>query len=99
METSDEPSAAARIVWLTPDEGGRWIVPPGPRYIAPAHFDVPDEKWPEEAWSLVATKESDPSDNEWVARVTFLVPEAPHEWLRSGNRFDYHEGERVVARG
>jgi len=34
-----------------------------------------------------------------LAEIEFLVPEAPHEFLSTGARFELCEGRRVVAKG
>jgi hypothetical protein len=33
------------------------------------------------------------------ARVAFLFPDAPHEMLKEGERFELREGHKVVAKG
>jgi hypothetical protein len=90
----------ARIHWLPAAEGGRKHPPRGARYSTAARFEKEAEKWPQEAWSIVAefTKELD--DSSCVeAEIRFLTPEAPAHLLEPGNRFELYEGRRLVARG
>jgi hypothetical protein len=89
----------AIVQWLTPEEGGRKAPPLGSWYASVAGFGgVPPD--PAEAWSLVVEFESEP-DTELKQRVCvrFLAPEAPHELLHAGSRFQLYEGQQLVARG
>lgn len=90
----------ARIVWLTPEEGGRRHPPSGPRYVAPARVDG-QVAGPDGAnWSMVVEWLTQPTDPiEWIAEVRYLVDEAPHELLMRGVRFELYEGKKCVARG
>src|SRR4051794_10506649 len=93
-------SRIAHLTWLTPEQGGRHSVPAGPRYIAPARFDVPKDQSECGAWSLIVDLQSRPPGSaDWIAAVRFLVPEAPHEWLKEGVQFHLYEGKKCVAHG
>lgn len=89
----------ARIRWLTFEEGGRKIVPPGPRYVAPAKFHILNT-WPKEAWSLVVEMlgSGDPGGSQ-LAHVWFLVVDAPEWVLVSGAKFEMYEGAKCVLEG
>ena len=95
--------ARARIQWLSPEAGGRKRPPIGPKgtkYSNVCHFEVDPVDRYENAWSLVVQFEG-PScgELEIMATVWFLFPEAPHEFLQAGNRFELYEGYRLVATG
>ena len=90
----------AKITWLTPDQGGRRAPPSGPQYIAPARFIVAADRSSYGNWGLVVDLVSRPAaSNDWIAKVRFLVGEAPHEWLADGTRFELYEGTKRVAQG
>jgi hypothetical protein len=90
----------AMIEWLPQSQGGRLAPPIGPRYVAPVKFDSDSGDWPVEAWSLVVDRIDAPhGPNKWLARVGFLVDEAPHERLTDDADFGLYEGKRCVARG
>jgi hypothetical protein len=93
-------AGVARVAWLTEGEGGRRTLPTGPRYSTPARFEG-QAPGPEGAnWSLVLDlKTSPPQSTDWIADVRFLFPEAPHELLSKGARFELYEGKKCVARG
>jgi hypothetical protein len=95
-------SALAKIQWLKPDQGGRTVPPPGPRYSTIARFGGQTaEEWSVNAWSLVLDLEGVP-DEMWsqTARVRFLnEEEAPASWLQPAGTFALFEGIRKVAEG
>jgi hypothetical protein len=93
------PVARAVIEWLRPEDGGRSTLPAKGRYATIAKFSG-QERWPEEAWTLVAELAEPPDySRRSVATIHFLADEAPHHLLARGNRFELFEGRRVVARG
>ena len=93
-------SMRARICWVSPDEGGRSTIPPGPTYSTAARFERLRERWPHEAWSIVAEFLGSPDENGCLdARVRLLNPEGPADLLTVGSQFDLFEGARLVARG
>ena len=88
----------ARVTWVPAALGGR-SAPPGPgRYVTVSRFDDPRADGSSVAWSVVLELQG-PADGAGVSRanVAFLVPEAPHDLLRPGTRFDLYEGSRRVA--
>ncbi len=93
----------AAIDWIPKEAGGRSKPPLGigePSYATVIHF--PEEPWPHlsGSWSLVVCKdEALSSEFHWIARVHFLVEEAPHDSLRDGREFELYEGKKCVARG
>ena len=90
----------ARIVWVPAASGGRQALPPGPIYSTVSRFVEQGARWTEESWSLVVQfSEGRPTAAETFASVQFLSPQAPHEWLHPGSRFELLEGRRVVAYG
>lgn len=93
-------NAVADIHWKSQIDGGRSAPPSGPKYVAPARFNVPDDQWPSEAWSLVVELiEVLESPSKWLAEVRFLVPEAPQHWIAAGSSFELYEGGKCVAHG
>jgi len=90
----------AKICWVSAAEGGREPPPIGSRYSTVARFEQEAEKWPKEAWSIVAefTKKADALLNV-EAELRFLAPDAPSHLLQPGNKFELFEGSRLVARG
>ena len=94
----------ATVEWLTKEQGGRTQPPAGvgsPPYTPVIRFKDADEPWPPPvAWSLVVEKvEALSEPYRWTADVHFLVNEAPHGSLRSGQEFELYEGGRRVACG
>jgi hypothetical protein len=90
----------AKICWVPAIEGGRQRPPRGPRYSTVARFEKEAEKWPKEAWSIVAEFAEKTDDSSCVvAELRFLSPSAPSRLLDSGSKFELYEGHRLVARG
>jgi hypothetical protein len=91
----------AIIRWIPREQGGRQSPPTGPRYSTVARFEDERDKWPAEAWSLVAEfiHSYPPNGEVTLVEVRFLSDEAPAELLRPGVRFELCEGRRVVAKG
>jgi hypothetical protein len=91
-------SVQARVTWVPAALGGRSAPPAAGRYSTVSRFDDPRADWSHVAWSVVLELHG-PADGAGVSRadVRFLVPEAPHELLRPGARFDLYEGARRVA--
>jgi hypothetical protein len=91
----------ARVIirWVPKDEGGR-ARPPHPvaGYSAPLRFrDQPRDR---EAWStklMHATPLKSPGY--FLARMQFIMPNAPHDRLTRGAAFELVEGPNIVARG
>lgn len=50
-------------------------------------------------FTLIADLVERDGDFRWKAAVRFLVPEARHEKLMPGTKFEFYEGRRCVARG
>jgi hypothetical protein len=93
----------ARIVWTLPEMGGRKLITIGVKYAIPARFEDESDKWPREAWSLVAELSEPPNSSlETIATVWLLAgddPNAPNHLLRPGSRFDLLDGANLIARG
>lgn len=87
----------ALINWSPPPRGR---IPPGPTYSTPARFEKHRDRWPDEAWSIVA-EFSGPvrDDGSALVRLRFLAEEAPKELLAPGNKFDLFEGDTQVGSG
>jgi hypothetical protein len=84
MVDTDQPQQPVQIRWTaetlrrgTPQEG----------FATPATFENRDES--QSIWSLVI-EPSGPvnADGTQSARVQFLMDNAPHDWLESGQRFN-----------
>lgn len=90
----------AKICWVPAKDGGREHPPLGPRYSTVARFEKEAEKWPKEAWSIVAEFAEKTDDSSYVvAELRFLSPYAPSHLLDSGSKFELYEGHRLVAHG
>jgi hypothetical protein len=89
----------AMISWVPFEKGGRRTVPSGPTYSTVVRFDE-DKDWPTQAWSLWVEFIRSYADGQYLyARVRFLFPDAPHELLHEGSRFQLYEGRKLVATG
>jgi hypothetical protein len=69
------------------------------RYIDMSYFEE-DGPWPpDEGWSVVLDFERSPMHQGTPSEgfVSFLVPNAPHERLRPGRRFEIRRGPHKVA--
>lgn len=90
----------ARLVWISKEAGGRQALPSGPIYSTISRFVEQGARWEDQSWSLIVRfMEGRPTSAETVALVQFLSPQAPHELLHLGSRFELLEGRRVVAYG
>jgi hypothetical protein len=89
----------AKVMWLSPSEGGRASLPDGTRYVTISKFPDDGPRWPDGAWSVVLDFDQPPSlqGTPSLGRASFLVENAPQDRLRPGTRFDLHEGLRKVA--
>jgi hypothetical protein len=93
-------SRMAHIEWLTPEQGGRSAPPAGPRFVIPVRFAGVSQLGASGAnWSLVLDRVAQPASGEWVARVQFLVQEAPEDLLQVGAQFELFEGNKCIAHG
>jgi hypothetical protein len=92
--------ARALISWVPSEKGGRQAPPSGPQYICPVHLRAQSGRGTEGEWSLVVEFERSFGNGFFTyAGVRFLAPEAPHDLLADGARFELHEGRRLVAIG
>lgn len=91
----------ALINWLKTEDGGRRRPPTGDTrtpYSTVVRFA--EQQWPSSSvWSLVVEKVRAIDQYTWEADIHFLVPEAPEEFLSTGNRFELYEGKKRVASG
>lgn len=78
----------------------RWIgqTPPacGATYSSVSRWD---EQADDESWSVVVDIGDAASTGELVARIRFLMDEAPQQLLHVGSRFELYEGATKVATG
>lgn len=91
----------ARIRWLRPEEGGRISPPPGPNYSTVARFEALEDRWPQEAWSIVLSIAA-AADEEGVMMAGIRMlngAAAPEGLLSQGSRFVLFEGGTRVAVG
>ena len=92
------PSWVKAIIHWSPPLRGR--IPPGPTYSTPARFEKHKERWPDEAWSIVAEFEGPVQvDGSVRVRLRFLADEAPQELLAPDSKFDLFEGDTQVGSG
>ena len=97
-----EPKMNAIVDWLSREEGGRVVIPPGdrsPRYMPTIR--LMDEPWPPEIlWTAYVIKlGAIGGDRRWLAEVGYVFDDAPHEGLLADRSFELYEGPRCVARG
>ncbi len=91
--------AKAKIRWLSFEEGGRKTPYRGLRYAGVSEFDENPYRG-ETLWSLIVEfDDPQPVGTEVMARVEFLMPNAPVQVFHSGSRFRLLEGARVVGVG
>ncbi len=78
----------------------RWVgqSPPscGSTYSSVSRWDEPSG---DESWSIVADIVEAIGAGEFMARIRFLVDEAPQQLLHIGSRFEIFEGATKVAAG
>jgi hypothetical protein len=89
-----------RICWVLPQAGGRDKPPPGPNYSTVARFKDLKDKWPEEAWSIVAHFAGPPDESGCItSELRLLSEDGPVHLLYPGSQFELFEGRRLVATG
>jgi hypothetical protein len=90
----------AIIRWVPASRGGRQRPPaPAAGYTAPARFES-DPGELKGVWSIRLLEASELHGAEVInARIGFVVPEAPHDLLCEGERFELMEGHKIVAKG
>ena len=93
----------AKIRWMPEDEGGRKVITPVEiRYnplikflgIKPRPHDDPIVSWSADIYNLEIF-----DDRTSIASLSYLVDQAPFEFLEIGNSFKLYEGSRLVAYG
>ena len=93
----------AKVVWTSPEEGGRKLISPEFKYTIPSYFEDEAGKRPKGVWSLVVEPAEAPNESmETMARVWFLFgnePLAPNHLLHPGSRFELRDGVTTVAKG
>lgn len=80
------PTVLAKVKWFPPDIKNRACWPRGTEFSLPVKFEILNQN---EAWSLVLkVLESANHDNrEVIVQIKFLIDDAPHHVLLSGNKF------------
>ena len=74
-------------------------MPTGLQYIAPGRLDDAPPPWRDDAWSVICTFDTSPSQQGTpsLGRVEFMVNEAPHGLLKVGAKLRLWEGAKTVA--
>ena len=92
-------SVLAKVHWIPAEEGGRAFLPTGKQYATIARFTEDAGARLQEAWSIVLEFDKPPSvqGNPSIARVRFLVEQAPVDRLKPGRAFGLYEGKKKVA--
>ncbi len=92
--------ARAIIRWVPAARGGRQQPPPSAvGYTAPARFES-DPQEQRGVWSLRIIQCKPLRGAEVIdANIEFVMPGAPHDLLKEGERFEIVEGRKVVAKG
>jgi hypothetical protein len=97
------PKFLAAIEWIPFASGGRRNPPRlavGEHYMAPASVGSWDGNNAGSAsWTLVVYNVTRLGEYKCQATVEYLVPEAPHETLQLGTKFEMYEGAKCVAKG
>lgn len=89
----------AQITWITQENGGRNKPPlPGTQYCPIVIFDDMEQN-KNEFWSadFICTEIDDKMNS--IVDFTFLVEDAPMDYLVKGNKFELFEGNKKVASG
>lgn len=72
--------------------------PTSGKYVTVARFFVEDDKWPEEAWSVILEFSKQGEEIDYTSgKAAFLVENAPVDWLKSGSVFEMFEGYKKTA--
>lgn len=89
-------TAKVSLHWLVSSTEGQFRS--GHKFSRPARFDHQGEDWMhQDAWSLTIITEGVPdAEGCQSATATFLVPEAPQDWLSVGKRFTLFESEALA---
>jgi len=92
--------ARAIIRWVPASRGGRQQPPPSAQgYTAPARFES-DPQEHRGVWSVRVIQAKSLRGAELIdAEIQFVMPNAPHDLLKEGERFEFVEGRKVVAKG
>lgn len=90
----------AILRWIPASRGGRTAPPPNAvGYTTPVRVES-DPTEARGAWSVrIHEARQLRGPDVLVVRVAPVVPEAPADLLREGERFEFMEGRRVVAKG
>lgn len=88
----------AKRGWCLPTFGSK--KPDQFRYQAHVHFEK-DETWGQRTWTLLVdlAKMPDIGDDSVEATVYFMIPEAPHDLLEEGAKFELLHGENQYTHG
>ena len=97
---SDDASMhAVQIKWKI-DMSANNRSPRGNTFSTVAKFEHQGSEWNNDAWSLIIESRTLPdSEGRQDVLVRFLAPDAPHEWLEKGRKFELYEGSRLIAEG
>jgi len=94
------PAAIADLVF-----DGNWNLSPAGtsnplRYWSHVHFEN-DPNWGKEHWTLFVELEEAPEANQktFTAKIFFVAPKAPHQFLQPGQKFVLCVGPIVKAHG
>ena len=88
------------IRWVPPDRGGRREPPRGAAGYTTVVRLESDPQALKGWWSVRLSDVTELRGPEVIAaRAAFVVPEAPHDLLSPGERFELLEGHKVVAKG
>jgi hypothetical protein len=93
------PEVRVRVRWFPVVAGGRLVPFTGTRWPALSRFQEQGDHWPDGSWT-VAVEFEPPLVGEiapTLGTARFLVPEAPHHWLRPGQNFGLYYGLERVA--
>ncbi|HWZ59632.1 MAG TPA: hypothetical protein VNW46_11715 [Gemmatimonadaceae bacterium] len=95
---ASDRSVDVHVHWLSAEEGVRTVALVKSRWPALSRFPEQHDHWPDGSWTVVV--EFEPvtvGDVPTRGTARFLMPDAPHAWLYSGQRFGLYQGLRKVA--
>jgi len=91
-------SVAAKIKWVSPEDGGKKNpFPIGVKYGPIILFEGQDME--KGSWSAEIYVIEHIGDFASKIQLSYLSPEAPFLYLKSGNKFKLYEGAKMIASG
>lgn len=87
----------ALIVWIKPEDGGMKKIPKIEFWFYPMIKIGSDNKMIN--WSLFLINKQFISEFQTISEIGFIMKNAPHHLLKSGEKFKLFEGAKEIASG